>query len=121
MEDTDAEGIVYYVNYLKFMERARSDWLRAQAIWQRPLQKEGKQFVVSDCRIKYRRPAHLDDELHVTVAVSRLGRASITFQQEVWRGEELLCDAEVKVACVSCHNMTPTRLPEALMAMTATR
>lgn len=111
IEDTDAAGIVYYVNYLKYMERARSDWLREQEASQQCLRDEGIQFVVKQCVIDYHKPAQLDDDLTVTVHISQLARASVTFTQTVYRKEELLCRGEVKLACVNKKTLKPRRLP----------
>ena len=111
-EDTDAGGIVYYANYLKFFERARTEWLRAAKIGQQTLaQDRGIMFVVRSAKIDYIAPAKLDDELRITVAVSKLGRASITFEQKAWRGEQMLASADVLVACVTCDSVRPCPIP----------
>lgn len=114
IEDTDAGGVVYHANYLKFMERARSDWLRQRGMTQRQLQQQRLQFVVASCELAFLRPARLDDELLATASVSRLGRASVTFQQKIWRQAELLASAEVKVAAIDQQTMRPVSLPPAL-------
>jgi tol-pal system-associated acyl-CoA thioesterase len=114
IEDTDAGGLVYHANYLRFMERCRSDWLRALGFNQQQLQQEGVLFVVRRCRVDYHLPARLDDELTVSASVSQSGRASITFWQEVRRGQELLCAAEVKVASIGGATLKPTAMPASI-------
>jgi len=100
-EDTDAGGIVYYANYLKFFERARTEWLRALDVNQHTLlEQHDTLFVVKSVSAEYHAPAKLDDELKLTVSIEKLGRASIVFLQEAWRGEQLLNTARVKVGCV---------------------
>lgn len=116
-EDTDAGGIVYYVNYLKFMERARTEWLRALGFNQSVLQQENIIFVVHSVSARYHAPAQLDDELVVTVGVLELRRASIRFAQQVRRADgTLLCEGEVVVACVSADRYKPGIIPLALSA-----
>jgi acyl-CoA thioester hydrolase len=118
-EDTDAGGIVYYANYLKFMERARTEWLRAAGVEQLPLKEQhGLMFVVVDLQAHYRKPARYGDELLVTCAVADRSRASLTFQQQVYRGGrdgELLVEGKVRVACLDATNLRPTALPKELM------
>lgn len=116
-EDTDAGGIVFYANYLKFFERARTEWLRAFGIEQQLLL-DGDQtaFVVRNVTLDYRAPARLDDLLEIRTRVAHLGRASIDFSQEAWCGDVLLNSAEVKVACVNKATMRPRALPDALIA-----
>ena len=118
-EDTDAGGIVYYANYLKFMERARTEWLRAAGVEQLPLKEQyGLMFVVVDIQAHYRKPARYGDELQVTCAVADRSRASLTFQQQVYRGGrdgELLVEGKVRVACLDATNLRPTALPKELM------
>lgn len=111
-EDTDAGGVVYHANYLKFMERCRSDWLRGLGFGQHELQQQGTQFVVRRIQVDYHLPAKLDDALIVSLHVSHLGRASLFFVQEVRRAGELLCAAEVKVACVSSDTVKPMAVPD---------
>lgn len=114
IEDTDAGGIVYYVNYLKFMERARTEWLRTLGYQHYALAGDDFLFVVHSCSVRYHRPARIDDALVVTATLRRLGKATLDFAQQVWRGDELLCEAEVRVACVSAEGVRPTAMPEAL-------
>ncbi len=117
-EDTDAGGVVYYANYLKFLERARSEWLRTLGIDQaRLLQDERLQFVVVEANIRYHRPARFDDELVVSAALESLGGASVTFAQEIRRGTaggELLVSASVRAACIASDTLKPRPLPKAL-------
>jgi acyl-CoA thioester hydrolase len=112
-EDTDAGGIVYYANYLKFFERARTEWLRSLGIHQQELmESEGAAFVVRSATVEYIAAARLDDELAVRLTVEKLGRASVQFKQEAWRGDVLLSTAAVKVGCVDAATMRPRALPD---------
>jgi acyl-CoA thioester hydrolase len=112
-EDTDAGGIVYYANYLKFFERARTEWLRALGIHQqRLLEEEGAAFVVRSASVDYLAAARLDDELSLRLQVGKLGRASVQFDQQAWRGDTLLVTANVKVGCVDAASMRPRAVPD---------
>lgn len=112
-EDTDAAGVVYYANYLRFMERARTDWLRSLGIDQAKLSVEGNVvFAVHSCKIEYLKPARLDDGLRVTVGVRRLGGVSVLFDQTVERDGVVLCRGEVKVACLHARTFSPVEVPE---------
>jgi acyl-CoA thioester hydrolase len=112
-EDTDGGGIVYYGNYLRFLERARTEWLRARGVSQGALRADaGIQFSVVSVNVSYRRPAQLDDALTVTCEPQADGRASVRFAQRIFRGEELLLDADVRVACLDAKTLRPKRLPE---------
>lgn len=117
-EDTDAGSIVYYANYLKFFERARSEWLRHLGIEQGSLlATEGCMFVVSEAAAKYHRPARIDDLLHVTVAIKNLGQASITLLQTAWiqttTGTPVMaCQGTVRLACVRQTDMKPSKIPQ---------
>jgi acyl-CoA thioester hydrolase len=112
-EDTDAGGIVFYANYLKFFERARTEWLRAAGIGQQQmLERQGTVFVVKNVRLDYHAPARLDDELTLTLTVEKLGRASVQFAQQAWRGTQLLTSASVKVGCVDAITMRPRSLSD---------
>ena len=117
-EDTDAGGVVYYASYLRFLERARSEWLRALGIDQaRLLRDEKLQFVVVEANIRYHRPARFDDELAVSVKLESLRGASIEMGQEIRRGAgggELLVSATVRAACLSADSLKPRPLPKAL-------
>ncbi|MES2165275.1 MAG: tol-pal system-associated acyl-CoA thioesterase [Pseudomonadota bacterium] len=110
-EDTDAGGIVYYANYLKFFERARTEWLRAIHVEQHALlQEHDAMFVVKSVSAEYHAPARLDDELKLTLSIEKLGRASIQFVQQAWCGEQLLNTARVKVGCVG-SDLSPRAVP----------
>jgi acyl-CoA thioester hydrolase len=117
-EDTDAGGVVYYASYLRFLERARSEWLRSLGIDQvRLLRDERLQFVVVEANIRYHRPARFDDELAVSVALESLRGASIAMGQEIRRGKdggELLVSATVRAACLAADSLKPRPLPKAL-------
>lgn len=116
-EDTDAGGIVFYANYLKFFERARTEWLRACAIGQQELRDEcGAIFVVKAADIEYHAPARLDDVLKLTLSIEKLGRASVQFIQQAWCGDAVLASARVKVGCVDAATMRPRALPDTVAA-----
>ena len=111
-EDTDAGGVVYYANYLRFFERARTEWLRALGVEQTALRAAGGAiFVVIDTRIAYRAPARLDDRLDVTVALRHTGRAALTLAQQAWRADTLLAEGEVRIGCVDAASWRPRRIP----------
>ena len=115
-EDTDAGGIVYYANYLKFMERARTEWLRALGCDQAHMRARHRlQFVVARANVEFRRPARFDDRLDVDVRVLALRRASVELAQHVRRaGRELLCHAEIRVGCVDIETFRPRGIPISL-------
>ena len=115
-EDTDAGGIVYYVNYLKFMERARTESLRELGFLQSTLAEEGLLFVVHSAEARYHAPARLDDELLVSAEVIELNRASLRFRQQVRRvtDKALLCEGQFVVACVRADSLKPRAIPEPL-------
>jgi len=114
-EDTDAGGVVYYASYLKFLERARSEWLRALGVDQvRLMRDERLQFVVVEANVRYHRPAKFDDQLVVSVTLESLRGASIAMGQEVRRGTELLVSAMVRAACLDADSLKPRPLPKAL-------
>ena len=116
-EDTDAGGVVYYANYLRFMERARSDWLRSLGTTSVELAKDaGVLFAVHRVSVEYHSPARLDDDLDVSAQIVRLGRAGITFHQEVRRGQSLLCQGEVKIACLDVTGFRPSPLPLSVLS-----
>lgn len=111
-EDTDAGGIVFYANYLKYFERARTEWLRACGVDQTTLDRQdGLIFVVRRTALDYRAPARLDDALTITSRVERLGRASVDFLQQAWRGDSLLATGSIRVACVQRDGLVPAALP----------
>ena len=111
-EDTDAGGIVFYANYLKFFERARTEWLRAAGVGQQALlDAAGAAFVVKSASLDYHAPARLDDVLTIRTTVEKLGRASVQFAQQAWKDDLLLTSANVKVGCVDTATMRPRPLP----------
>ncbi len=115
-EDTDAAGIVYYANYLRFLERARSDLVRGAGIDQVALlDREGIVFPVRRCEIDYLQPARLDDEIQVRTRLKKLGGASMDMDQDIHRGEEALVRAKVRLACIG-PNGRPRRLPATVRA-----
>ena len=115
-EDTDSAGIVYHASYLRFMERARTEWLRGLGFELPVLRIEhGVLFTVSRLRIDYLRPAHFNDMLDVSLALARFGGASFVLDQEVCRApRELLCRAEVRIACVDATSLRPRPVPQAI-------
>jgi acyl-CoA thioester hydrolase len=111
-EDTDAGGVVYYANYLKFMERCRTDWLRALGVDQRRLRAQRQlQFAVVNLEVAFRRPAVLDDEVLVTAELERLSGATIRFKQTIMRDETQLIDSSVRVACLDSGTLKPRAIP----------
>jgi len=111
-EDTDAGGVVFYANYLKFMERARTEWLRTLEISQQYLARtHGVIFVVSQLDMQYKLPARLDDALSVETVVTSVGRASMTFAQRVTRHCAVLALGDIRVGCVDTRSFKPTALP----------
>ena len=123
-EDTDAGGIVFYANYLKFFERARTEWLRERGVGQQQLRElTGGMFVVSDAQLRYHRPARLDDELIVTAQLQESGRASLTIgQQALLKPEQmtdsrpvLLCEGTIRIGWVDATTMRPARMPGFLL------
>ncbi len=115
-EDTDAGGVVYYANYLKFMERARSEWLRAYGFEQDVLRDEaGVVFVVRRVEIDYLSPARFNEQLEVTVSLHEKGRVSISVKQELMRGSDCLARAEVTLACVDAARFKPVKIPSPLL------
>jgi 4-hydroxybenzoyl-CoA thioesterase/acyl-CoA thioester hydrolase len=114
IEDTDAGGIVYYVNYLKYMERARTEFMRSLGYDKPAMPAKGLLLVVHSAEIQYRRSALLDDALQASAAVGKLGRAAVVFEQKIWRGNEIICEGVVKVACVDDASRKPCALPETI-------
>ena len=143
-EDTDAGGIVFYANYLKFFERARTEWLRSLGIHQQALRDNtGGMFVVSETQLKYHRPARLDDELLVTARLLENGRASLTIEQQAYvlppnlsaagppQGAKapsggsvareaasvgaLLCEGTIRIGWVEAASMKPARIPQSVL------
>ncbi len=112
-EDTDAGGIVFYANYLKFFERARTEWLRAAGVSQQAmLEQHSTIFVVKHTSVDYHAPAKLDDVLNLTLSIEKLGRVAVQFKQEAWRGDTLLASAMVKVGSIDAVTMRPRALPD---------
>ena len=115
-EDTDSGGVVYYANYLKFLERARTEWLRSFGIQQDTLvQQDGLIFAVRSVQLEYVKPAKFNDLLDISVAISKAGKASLTFDQTVRRAEgekQLLCAGKVKIACLTADTLRPQAIPE---------
>jgi tol-pal system-associated acyl-CoA thioesterase len=121
-EDTDGAGIVYYANYLKFLERARTELLRAWGCDQHELaRREGVVFVVRGIAVEFLRPARLDDELNVAVSRLRAGASRVEMAQYVIRGDERLLEASVKLACVRIDTFLPVRLPRSVRELLAGR
>ena len=122
-EDTDAGGIVFYANYLKFFERARTEWLRSLGIQQSELAaRTGCMFVVGDTAIKYHRPARLDDELIVTAALQEAGRATITIRQQAFLKpasvdctRQLLCEGHIRIGWIDSARWKPARIPSNIL------
>ncbi len=115
-EDTDAGGIVFYANYLRYFERARTEWLRALGFEQSTLrQAHGGMFVVSEANLRYHAPARLDDELFVTACLVESGRASLTIRQRALRQGTLLCEASVRIGWVDASSLRPARMPTLLL------
>ena len=115
-EDTDAGGIVFYANYLKFFERARTEWLRALGVNQGVLKEgSGGMFIVSETSVRYRAPARLDDELIVTAQLEAAGRASLIIAQQARRGDMLLCEGTIRIGWVDAATLRPGRIPDAIL------
>ena len=118
-EDTDAGGIVYYANYLRFLERARSEWLRARGVSQRVLAaQDAVVFSVVGLEVQYRRPARLDDLIAVSCEPTQCGGASFACEQNIWRSSEageLLLHATVRIACLDVQSLKPRRLPQVIV------
>ena len=118
-EDTDAGGIVYYGNYLKFMERARTEWLRSRGIdVARLADTDRLMFTVRTITLDFLRPARLSDNLDVSVAVGRMRKVSVELEQAVVRAGDLLCTGQVRLACVDVDTLRPRAMPETLVGDT---
>ena len=127
-EDTDAGGIVYYANYLKFFERSRSEWMRHLGVEQGALlAKDGCMFVVSEAAAKYHRPARIDDLLDITIHIKQIGQASITLLQTAWiqskHGSDaapvMACQGTVRLASVRQLDMRPSKIPQHIAELLA--
>jgi len=114
IEDTDAGGIVYYVNYLKFMERARTEFMRHLGYAKTAIFDADCMFVVSSSDVQYLGSAVLDDDLFVTATPIKVGRASIVFEQLVKRAGQVLCKGKIKIACVNRQTGVPQAMPESM-------
>ena len=122
-EDTDAGGIVFYANYLKFFERSRTEWLRSHGVEQFELKEQtGGMFVVAETNVRYLRPARLDDELIVTASIRETGRAAMIIEQQVLLKNEqanqaniLICEGSVRIGWVSAATLQPARMPQQLL------
>lgn len=117
-EDSDAQGLVYFANYFKFMERARTEWLRSLGVEQDDLlYRQRRLFVVVDTQADFLRPARFNDELVVTASLSGLARASFSIEQEIFRGGvdgDLICRGTTRAAYLHADTLKPARLPETL-------
>ena len=115
-EDTDAGGVVFYANYLRFMERARTEWLRDRGFDHKTLKEEhGILFAVRKLNIDYKKPAVLDDLLTITSRLLSRGGASLTFEQTINNNKEVITRAEIKVACLNVTTLKSSPIPEALI------
>lgn len=118
-EDTDGGGVVYHSNYLKFMERARTEWLRSMGFEQTELREKMRVlFVVRGLKLKYRQPARFDDSLSVITKITRIGYSLLEFEQTIYRGEELLTSGIVEVVCVDADNFKPMSIPTEIRTAT---
>ncbi len=114
-QDTDAGGVAYHANYVNFMERARTEWLRTFGYSNAGLMKElGVMFVVRSIKLDYLRPALLDDMLTVTAKIKETGRSRVTLSQTILRGEQLLTEGEVHLVCVDVKTFKPVSVPDVL-------
>lgn len=117
-EDTDAGGIVYYANYLKYAERARTEFLRHLGINQEEmLKKEGKGFVVRDCTISYKSPAKLDDALNITCKVTEIKGVSLKMEQKLYREDNILCEISITLVFLSLENMHPSKISPEIISL----
>ena len=118
-EDTDAGGVVYHASYVRFLERARTEWLRAMGLGQQQLKDdEDLVLVIREMNLDFHKPARLDDELQASVELLERRRASLVFAQQITRGNEVLVGAKVRAACLVASSFTPRALPEWLFADT---
>ena len=115
-EDTDAAGIVYHTNYLKYMERARTEMLRTLGVLHEDQNELGRVFVVARADLRFRQPACLDEELTVTADIVEVKRASVLFEQQVLRGDELICSGDILIANVDRTTMKPVGLAKGLFS-----
>jgi len=114
-EDTDAGGVVYHAQYVKFLERARTEWLRYLGFTNSDLERKHKMlFIVSEIAVEFLKPARLDDSVNISVSIEALGRVRVTFHQEIRRGDDTLAKARVVVASVSADAFKPMEIPPEL-------
>ena len=117
-EDTDAGGVVYHSQYLNFMERARTEFLRSLGLMQTALRDDlGVLFVVRDIQIRFKKPAKFDDVLKVNTALIKVGRSLLEFEQNVYRGDEHLIAAKVDVVCIGADSFRPVSIPGQMMSL----
>ncbi len=115
-EDTDSGGVVYHSQYLNFMERARTEWLRALGFEQDQLRAEHKLlFAVHSMQLLYRKPARFNDALLIKSRLEKASGASMQFEQKLYRGEELLCEASVRIACLDAESFRPKSIPSFIL------
>ncbi len=116
-EDTDAGGIVFYANYLKYFERARTEWLRSAGVQQTELRERTNAiFIVTDTQLRYLSPARLDDWLQISVDAHEIRPASLRLRQQAWRGTTKLCEGEIRIGCVDAGTFKPRRIPNEVIA-----
>ncbi|HEY7885831.1 MAG TPA: tol-pal system-associated acyl-CoA thioesterase [Cellvibrionaceae bacterium] len=120
IEDTDAGGIVYYVNYLKYMERCRTEFLRALGYDKPAILDDGKLLVVHRAEVDYMCPARLDDQLQVSATIVKMARTYVVFEQKIATGNKLLCAGLIRIACVTAETMRPAAIPAAMREKIAT-
>ena len=115
-EDTDAGGVVFYANHLKFFERARTEWLRTLGVGQERLRhEEGAIFIVSETTTRYLLPARLDDLLDVSVELQQLGQASLVVAQQCRRAGQVLAKGTIRIGCVDARTFRPRRIPKTIL------
>jgi len=115
IEDTDAGGIVYYVNYLKFMERSRTEFMRSLGFDKNFIFNEALMFVVRDVAVSYLKPARLDDEINATAQLIEVKGATMTFRQLIRHCGEILAEGKIKIVCVDKEGVKPRRLPKSML------
>ena len=117
-EDTDAGGVVYHSQYLNFMERARTEFLRSLGLMQTTLRDDlGILFVVRDIQIRFKKPAKFDDQLNVKTQLVSVGRSLLAFEQNIYRGDEHLIAAKVDVVCIGSGSFKPVSIPETMVCL----
>jgi len=117
-EDTDAGGVVYHSQYLNFMERARTEFLRSLGVAQTTLRDDlGILFVVRDIQIRFKKPAKFDDELNVNTLLLKVGRSLLEFEQNIYRGDEHLIAAKVDVVCIGADSFRPVSIPDKMLGL----